>query len=315
MGFLVGSGSVCQVGKQANFATPVAPDTLVNMTSESFSVSVEKGDEGNLLASKTAAQRDVLAIVTEGGIDTVLRPEFADWLFECAMGVKTGTAFTLAAPNVQLPVSTVVISRGGIVKTYPSNTIRSLTIEAPAQDYVRASFDMVGTYEIASGGAGAQTIDSSLSFSKPSYRCTNATLQYGAGGSAPNNSLCVESCSITIDNAVEDSPATYCSGLYNEQPVPGLRSVTASINIPYSQALDTFRTTYLLDPTSPTVSLKLTFTTSNNNEKIEILIPHLTITEAGGNVGGTGILDASFSGEALSVGSTEPITVTVTHSA
>lgn len=315
MAFLVGSGSVCQVGKQANFATPVAPDTLVNMTSESINVSVEKGDEGNLLASKTAAQRDVLAIVTDGGIDTVLRPEFADWLFECAMGVKTGTAYTLAAPNVQLPVSTFVLSRGGIVKTYPSMTIRSLTIDAPAQDYVRASMDLVGTQEIGAGGTGAQTIDTSLAFTKPSYRCTNATLYYGAGGATPSSSLCVESCSITIDNAVEDSPATYCSGLYNEQPVPGLRNVTANITIPYSQALDTFRTTYYLDETSPTVSLKLSFTTSNSAEKIDILIPHLTLTEAGGNVGGTGILDASFTGEALSVGSTEPITVTVTHSA
>ena len=82
----VGSGSVCQAAKQTTWGTPVTPDTLVNMTSESISVTVQKGDEGNLLASKTAAQRDLLAIVTEGGIDTVLRPDFADWLFECAMG-------------------------------------------------------------------------------------------------------------------------------------------------------------------------------------------------------------------------------------
>ena len=316
MGFRVGSGSVCQAAKQTTWGTSVAPDTLVNMTSESISVSVQKGDEGNLLASKTAAQRDLLAIVTEGGIDCVLRPEFADWLFECAMGVKTGSgkvfSYTLSEPNVQLPFSTIVMSRGGIVKTYPDVTIRSITIDAPAQDYVRVSIDLVGTKEIAAGDTGAQTVQS-LTFTLPSYRCTEATLLYGAGGSTPATSLCVENTQIVIDNAVEDSPATYCSGLYNERPVPGLRAVTANVTIPYDTALDTFRKTYLLDPTAPTVSLKLTFTTSDDGEKIDILLPYVSLTDAGGNVGGSGIIDASFSGEALSVGATEPITVTVTH--
>ena len=316
MGFLVGSGSVCQAAKQTTWGTPVAPDTLINMTSESISVSKETGDEGNLLAAKTATQRDLLAIVTDGTIDTVLRPEFADWLFEMAMGVKSGSGnsavYTLAAPNTQLPFSTLVMDRGGIVKTYPDVTIRSITIEAPAQDYVRVSIDLVGTKEIAAGETGAQTIGT-ISFTLPSYRCTQASLVYGAGGATPATSLCVESCNITIDNAVEDSPATYCSGLYNERPVPGLRSVTSQVNIPYSAALDTFRKTYFLAENSQTVALKLTFTTADPNEKIEILMPYCSVTEAGGNVGGTGIIDASFSTEALSVGSSEPITVTVTH--
>ena len=310
----VGSGSVCQAAKQTTWGTPVTPDTLVNMTSESISVTVQKGDEGNLLASKTAAQRDLLAIVTEGGIETVLRPDFADWLFECAMGKKSTSTYTLADPNTQLPFSTIVLSRGGIVKTYPDCTIRSLTIDAPAQDYVRASIDLVGTKEIQAGGTGAQTIQS-LSFDSHSYRCTQATLVYGNGGGTPATSLCVESVQITIDNAVEDSPATYCSGLYNDRPIPGLRTVSVNVTIPYDTAIDTFRQNYLLDPDAPTVALKLTFTTADAGEKVEILMPHVTINDAGGNVSGAGLIDASFSGEALSVGSTEPITVTVTHAA
>ena len=315
--FKVGSGSVCQAAKQSAWGTPVTPSVLLNMTGESITVTAQKGDEGNLLASKTAAQRDLLAIVTEGGIDVVLRPEFADWLFECAMGVKTSNKYTLAPPNQNLPVSTIVMSRGGIVKTYPDVTIRSITLTAPAQDYVRVSLDLVGTEEIAAGETGAQTLQN-LSFTLPSYRCTQATLLYAAGGTAESSmslSLCVEETTITIDNSVEDSPATYCSGLYNEQPVPGLRVVGVNCNIPYSAELDTFRKTYLLDPEAPTVALKLVFTTANPDENIEIYCPHVTINEAGGNVGGPGIIDASFSGEALSVGSAEPITVTVNHDA
>ena len=316
MAFRVGSGSICQAAKQTTWGTPVAPSVLLNMTSESINTQYNKGDEGNLLATKTASQRDLISVVVDGGISTILRPEFADWLFECAMGAKASNVFTLAAPNTQLPFSTVVLSRGGIVKTYPDVTIRSLTINAPAQDYVRADVDLVGTKEIQAGGTGAQTINGSLAFTLPSYRCTKATLLYGAGGTAASllaSELCVENCTITIDNGVEDSPATYCSGLYNERPIPGLRSVTVSCDIPYSDQLDLFRQTYFQDEGSPTVAMKLEFTTSNADEKIEIYLPNVSLTAAGGNVGGPGIIDGSFEGEALSVGSTEPITVTVTH--
>ena len=312
--FRVGSGSVAQAAEQTTWGTPVPPDTLLNMTAESITVTPQKGDEGNLLASKTAAQKDLLSIVTEGGIDTVLRPDFIDWLLKCSMGKVSSGVYTLADPNTQLPFSTIVMSRGGIVKTYPDVTIRRLTLRAPAQDYVRASIDLVGTKEIAAGASGAQTIQD-LSFESKSYRCTQATLLYGAGGGTPASQLCVEDVEIVIDNSVEDSPATYCSGLYNERPVPGLRIVSVNVTIPYDTPIDTFRDTYLLDPEAPTVALKLTFTTADAGEKVEILLPHVTINEAGGNVGGAGIIDASFSGEAMSVGSAEPITVTVTHAA
>ena len=315
MAFKVGSGSVCQAALQSTFGTSVTPDTLLNMTSESIAVTYTKGDEANLIAKKTASAKDLLAVVTEGGISTILRPEFADWLFEAALGTGDDGVYTLADPNTDLPLSTIVMDRGGIVKTYPDCTIRSLTIDAPAQDYVTADIDLVGTKEIAAGGTGAQTVQS-LSFTKPSYRCTSATLYYGAGGTAAaslTNTLCVEDCSITIDNGVEDSPATYCSGLYNDRPVPGQRSVTVSFSIPYSDAVDTFRSAYYANDLSPNLAMKLVFTTADTAEKVEVYIPNLNLTEGGGNVGGAGIIDTSFSGEALSVGSAEPITITVTH--
>lgn len=315
MAFKVGSGSVCQAAKQTTWGTPVAPSVLLNMTSESIQTAINKGDEGNLLASKTASQRDTLSIVVDGGISTILRPDFADWLFEVAMGKASTGVYTLQDPNVELPFSTLVMSRGGIVKTYPDVTIRSLTLNAPAQDYVRADIDLVGTKEIKAGSTGAQT-PASLSFSKPSYRCTKATLLYGAGGTAASSlvsSLCVENTTITIDNGIEDSPATYCSGLYNERPIPGLRSVRVQCTIPYSTELETFRDTYFSDETSPCCALKLTFTTSSSAEKIEVYLPNVNLTAAGGNVDGPGIIDGNFEGEALSIGSTEPITITVTH--
>jgi len=313
MNHRVGAGSACQVGKQSVWGTPVVPDTLLNMTGESINVTVEKGDEGNLLLSKTANQRDLLSIKVDGSISTILRPEFADWLFECVMGSKSDNEYTLIAPNNDLPVSTIVLSRGGIVKTYADVTISSIKLSAAAQDYVKVDIDILGVDELSAGDTGAQTIQT-LSFTLPSYRCTQASLLYGtAGSSSPATALCVESCDITIDNGLEESPKTYCTGAKAGRPIMGMRSVTVDFTIPYSDTVDTFRKTYYLGGASPSVSLKLVFTTSDTDENIEILLPHVNITSADGNVGGTGIIDSSFSGEALSVGQDEPITVTVNH--
>ena len=70
MAFKVGSGSALQAAKQTTWGTPVTPTVLLNMTGESISTSYQKGDEGNLLALKTAGQQDLLAVVVEGGVNS-----------------------------------------------------------------------------------------------------------------------------------------------------------------------------------------------------------------------------------------------------
>lgn len=313
--YRVGTGSVCQAGLQSAWGTPVAPDTLINMTGESIKTTVEKGDEGNLLASKTRNQADVMSVKVDGSVSSILRPEFADWVLEAALGGKNDNVYTLVPPNTELPVSTIVLSRGGIVKTFPDVTVKSIKIAAAAQDYVKVDIDLAGVKELNAGETGAQTVQS-LSFTLPSYRCTQATLKYAAGGTAKasvSQTICVKECNITIDNGTEEAPPTYCSGLFVGRPVPGLRTVSVDFSIPYSDAVDTLRNTYYKDPSSPTVALLLKFTTSDADENIEVYLPNVSITTADGNVGGAGIIDSSFSGEALSVGSSEPITITVNH--
>ena len=225
--YRVGTGSVCQAGLQNAWGTPATPDVLINMTGETLKVTVNKGDEGNLLARKTRDQADVMSVKVDGGLSTILRPEFADWAFEAVMGSKADNVFTLAAPNTELPVSTIVLSRGGIVKTYPDVTIKSIKISAAAQDYVKVDLDILGVKELSVGDEGTKTVQT-LSFTLPSYRCTQATLKYAAGGTAKasiSQSICVESCDITIDNGIEEAPATYCSGLFSGRPVMGRRTV------------------------------------------------------------------------------------------
>ena len=80
---------------------------------------------------------------------------------------------------------------------------------------------------------------------------------------------------LTLDNGAEEPNPTYCDGLYNGRPIPGLRVVNVSITLPYSDEVEAFRPDYLLDEDSPTVALKLTFSTSNPDENVEIYLPNI----------------------------------------
>src|SRR5574344_1917649 len=86
MSFYTGVGTNLQFGKEAVFGSASQATATINLTSESIVESYEKGDEGSLLASKTATDKDLLGVNVGGSISFVLRPEFAGLLFHGAMG-------------------------------------------------------------------------------------------------------------------------------------------------------------------------------------------------------------------------------------
>lgn len=309
MSFYTGTGASVQIGKEAIFKTPVTPDTLIDITSEAVKVSVEKGDEGSLLASKTVASRDLLSVTVSGSLSFILKPEFAGLLFHLALGgADTVTQdasgnsvhkITLCGANEDLPSATLVIDRKVAVKKYSGITISALSFDAAAGDYVKGSIDIQGVKEEAG------TLNPAVkSFTIPSYRCTQAVFKIG------NEVFDISSASVKIDNALETAPKTYASGLYAGQPQHGRRSVTISFEIPYKENIETLKDEYLT--TEKNASIELFFTSSNAEYSVKTIIPNLSINDVSANVGGTGILTASVSGEALSVGSTEPITVEIT---
>ena len=310
MAFLTGTGAKVQMGKESTFAEAVAPSALVDLTSESIKVTVEKGDAGSLLGSKTTMNRDLIAISVEGSISFILRPEFAGLLLHAVMGgidtceqVETSESYThtmnLCDVNECLPSLTLIIDRKAAIKKYAGCSISSFSLECAAGDYVKGSFDIKGTSE------GSGTLNTGLTgFSLPSYRCTTATFTI-AGVSYD-----ISSASLKIDNALEGAPKTYASGLYAGRPQHGKRSVTISFEIPYSADVETLKSTYLTAEAN--ASVELSFSSSAPGHAISITLPHVAIGEVDATVSGTGILSASVSGEALSVGTDEPVTAVIT---
>jgi hypothetical protein len=308
--FLTGSGASLQFGKESTFGTGVTPSALVDITSESLKLSVEKSDEGSLLASKTPQARDLMGISAGGSVSFILRPEFAGLLVHAALGgadtaAQVGSTgkythtMNLCGANADLPSLTLVVNRKAAVKQYPGCTISSLSLDCAAGDYVKGGIEVKGVKEETGTLAAGLT-----GFTIPSYRCTSAVFTIGG------TTFDISSASFKVDNAIEDAPKTYASGLYPGQPQHGQRSVTISFEIPYSASVDALKGTYLT--TEANASVVLTFGSSNTDCTFEITIPNLAINDIDASVGGTGLISATVAGEALSVGNDEPVTIVIT---
>ena len=308
MSFYTGVGTNLQFGKEGTFGTPATATAMVNLTSESIVESYEKGDEGSLLASKTATDKDLLGVNVGGSISFVLRPEFAGLLFHGAMGgtdtvTEASEGFynhtiNLCAVNEDLPSLTFKMDRKAKNAIYAGCTISTLQLDCVAGDYVKGSFDIVGTSETNG------TLDGVSTYTIPSYRCVGATCSYDG------QTFDVSSATIKIDNGLVEAPKTFSSGLYKGKPQHGKRTVTLDFEIPYSIDLDNQVIVWQTKGNIP-FSITLKATDGRSEYTLNINIPHVTLDSFSHSVGGTGLVTASGSGEALSKGSDEPITVVI----
>lgn len=308
MSFYTGVGTNLQFGKEAVFGASAQATATVNLTSESIVESYEKGDEGSLLASKTATDKDLLGVNVGGSVSFVLRPEFAGLLFHGAMGgadvvtEATGGFYNhtihLCDVNENLPSFTFKMDRKAKKAVYAGCTISTLQLDCAAGDYVKGSFDIVGTCE------DTGTLENLGSYSIPSYRCVEATCN--VDGSVFD----ISSATLKIDNGLVEAPKTFSSGLYKGQPQHGKRTVTVDFEIPYSTDLED---KVIIWKAKDTVPFVITLKAKDGLEEytITITLSHVTLDSYSHSVGGTGLVTASGSGEALSKGSDEPITVVI----
>ena len=343
--FYAGAGSKLAAGLQASYfnnsATTV--DTKLNITSATFDPTVEKGSEETLLMSKIKNGSYLLSIGMEGSFDANLRPEMTPWLFkavtqnattfdpyngsgspewlaDCVTDLATDydlIAYTLKDAGNDPLGSTLVLTKGDQVTTYPGMTVRSMNLNAPNNDFVTVSCDLVGREEIKGTGSSAipagaspsttyiYKTDTSSDYTLPSYIVTAGVFKWNG------TSWCVEDSSISIDNGIEDSPRCYQDGKYANIPVMGMRGVTVDFNLPYDSKIETLKQNYLLTSDYGFAMIEFSTPEATPESIIRIFVPNVSITSVGAGISGTGVIEASVSGEAVYADSKEPIVIVV----
>lgn len=252
----------------------------------------------------------------------------------------TESTYLLADPADDIPSSAIRLTRGTWAYEYTGLSISSLTLNCAAQDFVKADYDFMGVKEITYNDSTTPTATQVIATApalveEGSYKCTKAKLWKATAGmddidefdgfnwdTCQTDALDVENTTVTFNNGLEETPATYCSGIYASRPVHGQRAVTIQCNIPYSEKLQQFREDYYASEEPDNLALMLAFCSKETyeylgskypKEQVFIIIPNFCVTETSANISGQGLVDGSFSGTALSVGSTEPVKVIVRH--
>lgn len=373
--YITGAGSSCwgcledTYGAGIPDGTQTADTSLINMTSESISTTYNRLEEGTLLASKTRPAQDLASVTVSGGISTIFKPDFADFVLEWAMGKKVNTTddtaddyvdyswytgydvieYNLADPDEDLPSAALYLNRSLPKKDgLPQNflfdglTVSSVAFDCTAQDFVKADINISGRNETLENAAPSPSAPTNSSIG--SYKCTSARLIKKVAGTQNLQAWFLqdsqdkyyfdwEDCpagqvwdvsrtQFTIDNGLEDAPATYCSGLYANQPSHGQRGVTLACEVPYSQSFEDFRQQYYANTNPDNLALLLAFCTKDEHpetingvtvkvpdHQIFIIIPNVNIDGADANVGGQGLINSNFNGTALSIGNVEPLKV------
>lgn len=313
MSFHTGAGAKFAIGKESAWGTPVADTMLINFSSESMAPEVTKTEEENLIAALATAGLDLQALKASGDVSFILKPENAGYIMKAALG---GTDVVAAVTGQQqhtlspvaaagsLPSYTIRIDRKQVVKQYSGCKVDSLKLEAKAGDYVRATLTLKGKDESV-----VASIATSVPPSLKAYKFVGATVT--AGGTT------LEVTGITFDyaNQLEDGPQTSSTGVYLSEPLHGKRKITVTLELPYGTNAEAIQTTNLLTEALLS-SVVLHFESpaliaTTYKYRMDITLNNVAVTECKTNVGDTGVLMTSLSGEATEVGSTAPISVVV----
>ena len=308
----MGSGSVLAWGKESVWGAAVVDTALYDFASESISAEPQKTKADSLVASKAASAYDLMGIKVGGDGVIMLRPESAGPIFKAAMGgtdvvtvVTTQQCHTipLAAAGAAFPSYTIFANRKQAIKKYSGMKVAVMKLAAKVGDYARVTLTWKGKDEATA------TIATSTMPSLKHYKFIGATVT--AGGQA----LDVSGIELTIDNGMDDGLQLNTSGLYRSEPLHGERKVTIKIDMPYDANSETIRETNLKAETllsSVVIHLESpSIIATTYKYHMDLTLNNVAVLSAPVNVGGPGVIMCSISGEATSVGATEPMVAAI----
>lgn len=316
MGVIAGNNAAMQIGAQANWSTAVAPTLQLEFTSESIQYLPNYMESDALTGARTTDRMDISGIKVEGGFDIIVNPDNIGLLLAALLGAEADAAavdasavydhvFTPMSANIasSLPKLTVVVDRIVGVLGYIGCKLDTMSLNAQAQDYLRASFGLRG-YDEAS-----DTKETLSASTKRPFQFVDGTLQIDSGDYAD-----VTSFTMDYANNVENDRFTLNGSNKMQEIEPQKRDITFSLETLYSSATNTTRTNDFKAGTQ--VSLSLTFTSTEEvltgkYYTLTVEAPNCYITEAHPNVNGPDRIMMNMSLRAVEEGGVSPVTVTL----
>lgn len=316
MGVIAGNNATMQVGAQTNWSTAVAPTLQVEFTSESLQYMPMYMESDALTGARTTDRMDISGIKVEGGFDIIVNPDNIGMLLAALMGAEAspsavdGSAvydhvFTPMSANTasSLPKLTVVIDRIVGVLGYVGVKLDSMSLNAQAQDYLRASFTTRGYDE------ATDTLESLSASTKRPFQFVDGSLQI-------DDSDYADVLSFTMDysNNLENDRFTLNGSNKMQEIEPQKRDITFTLDTLYSTSTNTTRTNKFKGGVTADLSLTFTSTEEVLTDKpytLTIEAPNCYITEAHPNVSGPDRITMSMSMRATETGGESPVTITL----
>lgn len=329
MGIISGQDARLEIGIGDTWGQTADPTCAVEFTSEDLKYVPVYKSEDALVGGKTSARMDIVGKKVEGGISFLAKPVSIGYFLGAAFGEEaavTATAggdtstgdtafdhvFTPVAggSSSDLPWFIAVVDRKVNTFGYKGLKIDSFDLDASPQDYLRCKVSCIG-YDEDDG----DTISGDTLSTLKAFQFSHGTVYVGTDGAEASYADVVK-FSFSYKNNLEKDLYTMSTGLYMAEPQPQAREITATIEVLYSSATDSTRSTYF--KTGTTCSVIVQFISSElvdaaNYYELKLDMPRCYITDASPVVGGPDRIRQTLTVKATEQDALEAVTATLVN--
>jgi hypothetical protein len=306
-----GEDTRLQIGRETTWGTGVAPTAEIDMISEEFGEEMTMATEPSLVGKATEGRSDIMGKKVPGGFTMLVKPDNIGLVLACALGSETGagslvgsgvydhTFSLITGSATMLPKFTAVVNKKAGVFGYVSNKIKTLAFEMANNDYLKAKVTTMGRQEQADG-LETLTLSSLRAFNFNDLLVEIDDVAMGE----------VVSCSITVENGLEDDLFVADGSEYMIEIDRQRRVVTVEMEVLYSAAINTLRTDKY--KAGADVKLELIFTGDvaagaySYSLKFELLNAYITACKP--VIGGPERMRLPMTFKAAAIGSDQPLT-------
>jgi hypothetical protein len=287
-----GNATILQAGKESAYGTAGTMTRQIKYGSESLGPALNKVQESVMTGRVGASPVNIMGIRAEGSISFLARPDDLGLFLKCALGVES-VSTPAEATNAKkhtftpigngltdsLPSLTVNIDKKVSVFSYVGCKINSLSFSAAPEDYLSLDVEFAGKQELDNGALATSLVPSPLK----AFKFWQGKVYLGGVEMAD-----VTSINFSYNNNLESALQTTSTGLFYKEPQPNTREITASLEMLYSAAAETFRNTFF--KTDDIVSLRLAFISDELAEtgvpySLTIHVPACQVSSCSNSVG------------------------------